>query len=605
MKKTMKKLIVLMMVLILVMPQTLIMAGETGDTTSRMSSAMTITEELTIDEEAVKNLLPMFGLAGSQAKLIESAISVLNALSGKLVVADNGAQLDFDLKGQNIISIGGELTEDGFAAASTLFPNYVVTASMENIMGLMQTMSSGGNGNETTGGPGMDMTAVSEKISAYINEFITACSQAAVPGEPEEVEFTCEGITFNTKIPVELDVDTIVTAEKQLVEQILTDEDIRPLLDMSAQYSGGNFDPDSIREMSDEIFSEEHMPDVEVSVYVTRDEEGNESDIFCAVSEATYKGEEEPSYRYTFLSEGTYGDMKLEIPEANTTIGFYYGTEESGMNIHMDYEVNGQNIGFNADVVYGADIVVTLDLFFNDPQNPLIRDVITVSMYGDRTLKTDAEGKQILTLEEILEGGMEALSGLISDIMTNGLSNLVITTTKAMPEAGGLVSSLMGSAFSDSGEQDSMELPEAQEARVLQLGSSVYTIEIPDSFEEGERTEEDIRDDMVAYLHSPDTQLDFDVYQFSKEGYPEVLADYTEQEAGEYNAAEIVTDGNINGIDAAWYSAEETYDGQEYETLTYVLDGGDEYVEIVFWLDGESAQAEADQIMNSLTFVTR
>ena len=110
---------------------------------------------------------------------------------------------------------------------------------------------------------------------------------------------------------------------------------------------------------------------------------------------------------------------------------------------------------------------------------------------------------------------------------------------------------------------------------------------------------------MVAYLHSPDTQLDFDVYQFSKDGYPEVLADYTEQEAGEYNAAEIVTDGNINGIDAAWYRAEETYDGQEYETLTYVLDGGDEYVEIVFWLDGESAQAEADQIMNSLTFVTR
>ena len=178
MKNTMKKLIVLMMVLILVMPQTLVMAGETGDTTSSMPSAMTITEELTIDEEAVKNLLPVFGLAGSQAKLIESAISVLNALSGKLVVADNGAQLDFDLKGQNIISIGGELTEDGFAAASTLFPNYVVTASMETIMGFLQTMSSGGgdNGDGTAGGLSMDMTAVSEKISAYINEFITACS---------------------------------------------------------------------------------------------------------------------------------------------------------------------------------------------------------------------------------------------------------------------------------------------------------------------------------------------------------------------------------------------------------------------------------------------
>lgn len=607
MKNTTKTLIVLMMVLILVIPQTLVMAGETGDTTGSMPSAMTITEELTIDEEAVKNLLPVFGLAGSQAKLIESVISVLNALSGKLVVADNGAQLDFDLKGQNIISIGGELTEEGFVAASTLFPNYVVTAYMETIMGFLQIMSSGDGDNSdgTSGGLDMDMTAVSGKISGYINEFIMACSQAAVPGEPKEAEFTYEGVTFNTKIPVELDVDAIVAAEKKLVEQILTDEDIRPLLDMSAQYSSGNYDPDSIREMSDEIFSEEHMPDVEVSVYVNRDEEGNESNVFCAVSEATYKGEEEPSYRYTFLSEETYGDMKLEIPEASTTIGFYYGTEESGMNIHMDCEVNGQYIGFTTDVVYGAYIVVILDLFLNDPQNPLIRDVITVSMDGARTLKTEAEGKQILTLEEILEDGMEALSGLISDIMTNGLSNLVITATKAMPEAGGLISALMGSAFGSSGEQDSTELAEAQEARVLQLGSSVYTIEIPDSFEEGERTEDDIRDNMVAYLHSPDTLLDFDVYQFSKEGYPEALADFTEQEAGEYNASEIVTDGNINGIDAAWYRAEEIYDGQEYETLTYILDGGDEYVEIVFWLDGDNAQAEADQIMNSLTFVTR
>lgn len=299
MKNTTKTLIVLMMVLILVIPQTLVMAGETGDTTGSMPSAMTITEELTIDEEAVKNLLPVFGLAGSQAKLIESVISVLNALSGKLVVADNGAQLDFDLKGQNIISIGGELTEEGFVAASTLFPNYVVTAYMETIMGFLQIMSSGDGDNSdgTSGGLDMDMTAVSGKISGYINEFIMACSQAAVPGEPKEAEFTYEGVTFNTKIPVELDVDAIVAAEKKLVEQILTDEDIRPLLDMSAQYSSGNYDPDSIREMSDEIFSEEHMPDVEVSVYVNRDEEGNESNVFCAVSEATYKGEEEPSWQ--------------------------------------------------------------------------------------------------------------------------------------------------------------------------------------------------------------------------------------------------------------------------------------------------------------------
>ncbi len=141
--------------------------------------------------------------------------------------------------------------------------------------------------------------------------------------------------------------------------------------------------------------------------------------------------------------------------------------------------------------------------------------------------------------------------------------------------------------------------------KVYQLGTSVYTIEIPESYVEGELTEEDIADDQVAYMQSPDSLLDFDVYQFSKEGYPEKLADHAAAEAKEYNATEIVTDGNVNGIDAAWYRAVETYEGADYTTLTYVLEDGDQYVEIAFWLDGENAEQEAQAIINTLTFVTR
>ena len=146
----------------------------------------------------------------------------------------------------------------------------------------------------------------------------------------------------------------------------------------------------------------------------------------------------------------------------------------------------------------------------------------------------------------------------------------------------------------------------ASKTRILQLGTSVYTIEIPDSYSEGERTEDEIRDGMVAYLNSPDMALDFDIYQFGKEGYPEDLAEYVMQESSEYeNACDIVTDGDVNGIDCASYRAREIYDGQEYDTVTYILDGGDEYVEIVFWLDGEEAEAQANEIISSLTFVMR
>ena len=142
-------------------------------------------------------------------------------------------------------------------------------------------------------------------------------------------------------------------------------------------------------------------------------------------------------------------------------------------------------------------------------------------------------------------------------------------------------------------------------AKKYRLGTSVYAIQIPESYIEGERTDEDVNDDMVSYMHSPDTLLDFDVYQFSKDGYPDALAGFLEQEATQFEATEIVTDGSINGIDVGWYRAVETYDGQEYATLTYVLEGGDDYVEIAFWLDGETAEEEAQAIINTLSIIVR
>jgi hypothetical protein len=157
-------------------------------------------------------------------------------------------------------------------------------------------------------------------------------------------------------------------------------------------------------------------------------------------------------------------------------------------------------------------------------------------------------------------------------------------------------------------EGDYITQPETEPkvgTNVYQLGTSVYTITIPDSFTEGNRTEADIRDDMVAYMRSDETLLDFDVYQFTKEGRPDSLAAYTEQEAAEYNAFEVVTGEKINGIDVAWYRAKETYDGKEYTTLNYLFEDGDQYVEIAFWLDGETAEAEAQEIISTLAFIHR
>jgi len=153
----------------------------------------------------------------------------------------------------------------------------------------------------------------------------------------------------------------------------------------------------------------------------------------------------------------------------------------------------------------------------------------------------------------------------------------------------------------DEGAQDEGTGAAQAATRTLRLGSSPFTLTVPAGFVEGEVTREDIEDDQVAYWYSNDTLLDFDVYQFSKDGYPDALAVFVEDEISGYNeVTDLVTDGEVNGIPAARYRTVEEYQDVAFNTLTYILDGGNEYVEVVFWLDGDAADAEAEAIIGTL-----
>lgn len=136
--------------------------------------------------------------------------------------------------------------------------------------------------------------------------------------------------------------------------------------------------------------------------------------------------------------------------------------------------------------------------------------------------------------------------------------------------------------------------------RSLQLGGSSFYVTIPSSFKEDVMSLEEIADDQVGRYNSDESKLSFDVYQFSKEGYPDALVDFITQEAEEYDASEVVTDAYINGVAVGCYRAVEERDEAPYDTITYAFENGKEYVEIVFWLDGEQSASEAADIINSL-----
>ena len=136
----------------------------------------------------------------------------------------------------------------------------------------------------------------------------------------------------------------------------------------------------------------------------------------------------------------------------------------------------------------------------------------------------------------------------------------------------------------------------------LQLGSSNYSVSIPGTYRNGEVTIEEVQANQVAYYYSPDSDMDFDIYQFPRPDPEMSLEEYTKKSADDFNGSNAHT-RKINGIHVGTYLSREFYDGIEYDVMAALIEDGDDYVEVVFWLDGENAGQEASAILNTLSEV--
>ena len=136
----------------------------------------------------------------------------------------------------------------------------------------------------------------------------------------------------------------------------------------------------------------------------------------------------------------------------------------------------------------------------------------------------------------------------------------------------------------------------------LQLGSSNYSVSIPGTYRNGEVTIEEVQANQVAYYYSPDSDMDFDIYQFPRPDPEMSLEEYTKKSADDFNGSNAHT-RKINGIQVGTYLSREFYDGIEYDVMAALIEDGDDYVEVVFWLDGENAGQEASAILNTLSEV--
>lgn len=403
--------------------------------------ADTINTRITIDSEVAKGVVSGFGVPEEQLAMLDPVFALVNALGVKVVTLADGAQIDLDLNDANALSLGFATDEAGVSVASTLFPNYIITASNETIAQIMEQVSSSMPGAGGAGG-GFDMAAMTEVFGGYYQRWFEACAAAGQPGEPESGEFEINGMLFDTKVPVTVDMPAIIDATRNLLDELLADpvamNMIKGYAQGMAQGSGETVDDADFETQFKAGFEEwmAHIPAEATAEYYASSED---AEIFFLTGEAFEEGTEEAICRYEMMSKGEgvgymgYWDNRMDM-----IIGFEY----SDAGFFADFTMGEMYFGLGFDM---SDGEFSCDLYFMNSVTPVLNVKVAVAGGGERTLSLDAEGKTVLSVEEAMsDQSGAAAQGLMGDIMGNGVGMLMGTASEQVPGLAELVSSFFG-----------------------------------------------------------------------------------------------------------------------------------------------------------------
>lgn len=392
-----------------------------------IASAETYGIHLNIDRDQATALIAPDG-SDDQKTLVDTVVALLNALGVNVSTDDEGAQIDLDLKDQPVLSLAFATDDQGISVVSNLFPNYMVTISQDTITEYMKNVP--GVSAATGASNGQDMTAVTEAVSGYVSKFSESITASATLGDPETGSYAYEGYTFDTMIPVTVDVPAAAEAFKTFITDLANDPTVRPVIEASLKSSNSDTDLDSLVSELDDLMT--HCPESVTSEFYCFGD--GSSSAFYLVGEGTYADKDNPSFAYSLLhKEDDSLAFTLSIDESNITIGFQY-TEGA---IRVDYYQGETYCGFDMTFSAGDPSQANINLYYMNANDPLISLAFTAAEGNNRTLSTTQDGRTVVALEDIIANSDNA-EGLVNDIMNNGLGSLM-TVISAVPEASNLM----------------------------------------------------------------------------------------------------------------------------------------------------------------------
>ncbi len=384
--------------------------------------AFTMAWETHVDVETFAALLPALGADESALSIVQTILPLLADTNGKIVFADNGLQFDLGLKGETILTVAGEKVEGGYALASDILPSYVITLADETIEALIEQYTA--QAQEALAK--VDMETLVQNVTGYAMEFVSTCSGAFAFGEVEMGEFAFEDVdlTFNCRMPITLDMETIKGAAEKLVADIRNDEAVGSLIntlnDMGVSVN-----------LADE--TEFIIPEVTVYAYSNVDEEGNSVDGITLVDvDVAAEGE---NVCVKVVVNGESVTVYVSIPSQETYMSVSFAGNEEGFAVSVAMDAQGMQVAENVTTTLGDEIVTNSELYFMGMETPIETQTTAFCMGGERDFAVLDENKTACAVEQLMadtEG--QAVSALLADVMSNGLGNLIAKVSQIMPD---------------------------------------------------------------------------------------------------------------------------------------------------------------------------
>ncbi len=410
--------------------------------------ADTVYTRVTIDRDLAKQLLPGMGVGKDAMAIVDPVLAVVNALGVNVTSVEDGVQVDLDINGNPALTLGWATDAEGASIVSTLFPNYILTIKNETIQAIMQQMAANTPGGGAGGAGGIDAAALQQVFGSYFQKWMAACAAAGHPGDPVPGEYEFDGVTFDTMVPVTVDMPAIKEATQSLLDELLADPAAMAMLQGMTQgmaqgmgQAGGAADASGFEAQFKAGVEEwmTHFPDtVTAEVYAN---DGDESGAFYMYAESFREGEDDPFFTANMLFKDQQNmTMGYQMTEGEQITEAGFAMEGSDMS--MFFSMGGMYIGLDMSI---EDDHFAMGLYFMNPDAPLLTVDVTTAKGGERTLAVDAAGKTALAVEDVMGDQTGQVSqGLMMDIQTNGLGALMGVAMQQIPELASLMAALSG-----------------------------------------------------------------------------------------------------------------------------------------------------------------